>query len=113
MRSMRVRQLARGRGLADRADPLGDVLGEVADPLEIAAMRIAPTTRAQILRHRLALGDQRDGAVVELALLGVHDGVVRDHALRQRLSDASSALVDDDDHRRPTRSPISRISRSI
>ena len=71
--------------MADRADPLGDVLGEVADALEVAGHADRADHGAQILRHRLALGDQRDRAVVELALARVHDGVVRDDALRQRI----------------------------
>ncbi len=39
---------------------------------------------AQILRHGLSLGDQRDCALVEVALTGVHNGIVGNDALGQR-----------------------------
>ena len=69
------------RCLADSADPLGDVLGEIADPFKIAGHADRADDGAQILRHGLALGDQGDRAVVQIALMGVHDSVLGDHAL--------------------------------
>ena len=54
---------------------------------------------AQIVGHRLALGDQRDGAVVEFALARIHDGVVGNDALRQRVVGIQQRLGRAADHR--------------
>ena len=80
----RMRQPARGRRLADRVDALGDVLGEVADALQIGAPcgsrrppRASPAPPA-------GAGDQGDGVLVEGALALVHHQVLGDDALCQR-----------------------------
>ena len=78
-----MRQGPRRGTLPDRADALGDVLGKIADPLQIAGHADSANNSAQILRHGLALGDERDRPVVELALPGIHDGVVGNDALSQ------------------------------
>jgi hypothetical protein len=60
---MRMRQRLRGVGaLPDGADALGDVLGEIADALEVGRHADRADHGAQVLRHGLALGDQRDRA---------------------------------------------------
>ena len=46
-------------GIADGEHALGDVLAEIADPLEIGRYADRADDLAQIVRHRLALGDQR------------------------------------------------------
>ena len=62
-------------------------------------MRIDADHGAQILRHRLTLGDQRDGAVVEFALARVHDRIVGDDALRQRVVGRQQGADRGCDHR--------------
>ena len=71
------------RGFADGDHALGDVLAEIADPLEIGRDADRADDLAQIVRHRLALGDHHDRLVVDLALPFVEEGVVADHLPRQ------------------------------
>ena len=71
------------RAVDDGDDPLGDVLAEVADPFEIGRNADRADDLAQIRRHGLALGDEDDRLVVDLALALVEDGVVVDDLLRQ------------------------------
>ena len=65
----------------DRHHALGDVLGEVADALEIVGDAQRAHDLAQVDRHRLAARDGQDRALLDLALQGVDRGVGRDHAL--------------------------------
>ena len=53
------------------SDALGDVLGEVADALEIVGDVDRGHDLAQILRHRLAAGDHADRLLLDLALRAV------------------------------------------
>ena len=69
--------------LTDRADTLGDILGEIADALQIGSHADGADDSAQVLCHGLTLGDQRHRLLVEVALLCVHDRIVGNHALRQ------------------------------
>ena len=69
-------QAGRLASFGDGDDPLGDVLAEVADPLEVGRDADRPDDLAQIVGHRLALGDDDDRLVVDLALAFVEDGVV-------------------------------------
>ena len=74
-------QLLRMKVEVERDDPLGDVLGEIADPLEIVATRMAPT----ISRRSTAIGCRR--AMVRIAFssisccMRVDDGIGGDHML--------------------------------
>ena len=72
-----------GRG-AERDHALGDVLGEVADALEIVRDAQRADDLAQVDRHRLAPRDGEDRALLDLALQIVDGRIERDHALRER-----------------------------
>ena len=87
------KKIAQMGGLAERQ------LAQGFDALEVAGHPDRPHYMAQIVGHRLALGDQRDGAVVEFALARVHDGVVGDHTLRQRVVGIQQRLGGTADHR--------------
>ena len=61
-------QLLRMEIALERAHALGDVLGEIADPLEIVRDAQRADDLAQIDRHRLAAGDGEDGLFLDLVL---------------------------------------------
>ena len=67
----------------DRGDALGDVLGKVADPLQIIGDAQRAHHVAQIDRHRLASGDGENRLVLDLALQRVDGGVASHDALCQ------------------------------
>ena len=67
----------------DGADALGDVLGEVADALEVVGDAQRADDVAQVDGHRLAPGDRQDRAFFDLALQGVDLHVDGDRALGQ------------------------------
>ncbi len=67
--------------VAERDDALGDVLGEIADPLEIVGDAQRADDLAQIDRHRLAARDGQDRLFLDLALQRIDQGVGRDHLL--------------------------------
>ena len=66
----------------ERHHPLADVLGQVADPLEVAGDPQRPDDLAQIDRHRLAAGDRQHGLVLDLVLQRVDSGIGGDDLLR-------------------------------
>ena len=68
----------------ERADPLGDVLGEVADALEVVGEAQRAHHLAQVDRHRLPARDGEDRLFLDLALQRVDLGVVGDNALGER-----------------------------
>ena len=92
-------EVARRAALADGRDPLGDVLGEVADALEVGRHADRADHGAQVLRHRLALGDQRDGRLVQRTLARVHRLVVGDDALGERVVGADQRAGGGGHHR--------------
>ena len=63
---------------ADLDRALGDVLGEVADPLEIAGDADGADQLAQIDRHRLAPRDGHHREILDLALQRVEARIGRD-----------------------------------
>jgi len=69
---------------ADREHALGDVLGEVADALEIARDADRRDGLAQVDGHRLAAHEGQDGALLDRALERVEPRVDGDHRLGKR-----------------------------
>ena len=66
-----------------RHHALGDVLGEIADALEVVGDAQRADDLAQVDRHRLAAGDGEHGLVLDLTLQRVDLGVGADHLLGQ------------------------------
>ncbi len=62
---------------------LGDVLGQIADPLEIAGDADGADQLAQVHRHRLAARDGHDRHVLDFALQRVEAGVGGHHLVRE------------------------------
>ncbi len=62
---------------------LGDVLGEIADALEVVGDAQRADDVAQVDRHRLAPGDGEDRLLLDLALQDVDLGVLGDDAVGQ------------------------------
>ena len=60
--------------------PLGDVLGEIADPLEVVGNAQRTDDVPQVDRHRLAPGDGEDRLLLDLVLQEVDLGVLGDDA---------------------------------
>ena len=73
-------QLERMEVAVERVDALGDVLGEVADALQIGGDAHGADDLAQIDRHRLAAGDGENRLLLDLLLQRVHVRVGRHHA---------------------------------
>ena len=69
---------------ADLERALGDVLGEVADPLEVAGDADRADDLAQIDRHRLAARDGQDRLLLDLALQRVEPRVGGDDLVGER-----------------------------
>ena len=67
--------------VAGQRHPLGDVLGEVADALEVVGDPQRAHDLAQVDRHRLAARDGEHGLVLDLTLQDVDPGVGLDHLL--------------------------------
>ncbi len=76
-------QLLRGKVAVERDHPLGDVLGEIADALEVVGDAHGGDDLAQVDRHRLAPCDGEDRLLLDLALQRVGGDVRRHHPLRQ------------------------------
>ena len=68
---------------ADRDNALADVLGEVADALEVAGNAQHGDQRPQIERHRLAQRNRRHGLFLDLPQHAVDGSIERDNAARQ------------------------------
>ena len=83
---------------ADLDRPLGDVLGEIADPLEIAGDADRADDFAQVDRHRLAARDGEDRVFLDLALQRVETRIGRDHLLSERGIRAGERVHRVDDH---------------
>ena len=69
---------------ADLDRALGDVLGEIADPLEIAGDPNGADDLAQVDRHRLAARDRQDRLFLDLALQGIETRVGRNDLMGER-----------------------------
>jgi len=65
----------------DHANPLGDVLGIIADPLDHACDLERGDDLAQIVCHRRAQSDDADRELVDLGFQSVDLLVARDHAI--------------------------------
>ena len=68
---------------ADLDGALGDVLGEVPDPLEIAGHADDPDQLPEIDRHRLAAGDGHHREILDFALQRVEAGIGGDDLMRK------------------------------
>ena len=68
---------------ADRDDALADVLGEVADALEVAGDAQHGDERPQVERHRLAQRNRRHSLFFDLPQHAVDGFIERDDAARQ------------------------------
>ena len=69
---------------ADLDRALGDVLGQIADPLEIARNPNGADDLAQVVRHRLPARDRQRRLLLDLALKQVEPGIGLHHLLRKR-----------------------------
>ena len=69
---------------ADLDRALGDVLGEIADPLEIAGDADRADDLAQVDRHRLAARDGHDRQILDLALQRVEARIGGDDLMGER-----------------------------
>ena len=78
---------------SQREHALGDVLGEIADPLQIVGDAQRADDLAQVDRHRLPARDGQHGLFLDLALQRVDRRVGADDALRQ-LGIASRQRID-------------------
>ena len=74
-------QLLRMQVIVERDDALADVLGMIADPLEIVADAHGADDFAQVDRHRLPPGDGEDRLFLDLVLQRVDRRIGADHAL--------------------------------
>ena len=77
--------IARGtRGFGPELDrALGDILGEIADPLEVAGDADGADQLPEVDRHGLASGDRHHGEILDLALQRVETGIGRDDLMRK------------------------------
>ena len=69
---------------ADLERALGDVLGEIADPLEIAGDPNGADDLAQVDRHRLPARDGQRRLLLDLALQHVEPRIGLDHLMGER-----------------------------
>ncbi len=74
-------QLLRIKVAVERDDALADMLGMVADPLEVVAHAHGADDLAQVDGHRLPPRDGEDRFFLDLALHRVDRGIDGDHAL--------------------------------
>jgi hypothetical protein len=77
-------QFLRVEVAVERDDTPADMLGMIADPLEVVADAHRAHDLAQIDGHRLPPRDGEDRFVFDFALQGVDRGVGRHHALAER-----------------------------
>ena len=82
---------------ADLDRALGDVLGEIADPLEIARDPNGADDLAQVDRHRLPARDRQRRLLLDLALQEVEPRIGLHHLMRKR-GVAGGERVDRVDH---------------
>ena len=76
-------QLLRMEVEVERNDTLGDVLGVVADALEVVADAHGADDLAQIDGHRLPPGNREDRFFLDLMLHGVDGGIGGNHVFRE------------------------------
>ena len=76
-------QLLRMEVVVERGHPLGDVLGEVAYPLQVVGDAQRADHIAQVDRHRLAPGDGQHRFFLDLVLQRVDRSIAGHHALGQ------------------------------
>ena len=69
---------------ADLDRALGDVLGQISDPLEIAGDANGADDLAQVDRHRLAARDRQDRLLLDLALQHVEPRIRRYDLMGER-----------------------------
>ena len=88
-------------------DTLADILGEVADPLEVVGDAQHRHQGAEVDGHRLSQRDRRDGFFLDLPLQRVDCGVRGDHltgqpdvAPRQRVDRVGDLLLGEAAHLR-------------
>ena len=82
---------------ADLDRALGDVLGQIPDPLEIARNPNGADDLAQVIRHRLPARDRQRRLLLDLALKRVEAGVGLHHLMGKR-GIAGGERVDRLDH---------------
>jgi hypothetical protein len=75
-------QFCRMEFAVQRHDPLADVLGEIADALEIIGDAQRADDFPQIDRHGLPAGDRQHGLFLDLRLQGIEVGIGGHGALR-------------------------------
>jgi hypothetical protein len=76
-------QLLRIEVVIERDDALADVLGVIADPLQVIAYAHGADAFAQIDRHRLAPGNREDAFIFHFALQRVDRWIEPNHALAE------------------------------
>ena len=93
-------QLGRMKLAVERQHPLADVLGEVADPLEVVGHAQRTDDFPQIDRHRLPAGDRQHRPLLDLRLQRVDAGIAGHGALgavgvaaRQRVDRVGDLLL--------------------
>ena len=69
---------------ADLDRALGDVLGQIPDPLEVARDPNGPDDLAQVIRHRLTARDRQRRLLLDLALEHVEPRIRLHHLLGKR-----------------------------
>ena len=69
---------------ADLERALGDVLGQIPDPLEIARDPNGADDLAQVVRHRLPARDRQRRLLLDLALKRIEPGIGLHHLMRER-----------------------------
>ena len=83
---------------ADLDRALGDVLGEIADPLEVAGDADGADQFAQIDRHRLTASNGPDRKILDLALHCIQADVGRDDLMRKHRVGARERIHGLDHH---------------
>ncbi len=76
-------ELLRVEVAVERDDAFADMLGMIADALEVVAHAHGAHALAQVDGHRLPPRDGEDGFFLDFALQGVDRRIRRDHALGQ------------------------------
>ena len=74
-------QLLRMQIQIERHDALADMLGVIADPLEVVAHPHGADDLAQVDGHRLAAGDGQYRLLLDVVLHGIDDQIGGDHPL--------------------------------
>ena len=83
---------------ADLHRALGNILGEIADPFEVAADADGANELAQVSRHRLAARDGRHRHVLDFALQSVEAQIGRDDPVCEHTVGVGQRVHGVDDH---------------